>query len=97
MEISIINSISQACCGVISICTEKGNSAEVNVLILHEKPLGYDMLIEIDVIQALSSIEIPPTGKVELGRKSKMCATITTEEPDFCTTFDHKEKACTAR
>ena len=51
----------------------------------------------IDAIQALGTIEITPTGKVQLGRKRESCAAITIKKPDFCAIFNHKEKAWTAR
>ena len=51
-EIRIIDSMSWVCCGVgaVSIVTNGGNHAKVNVLVPHEKPLGYDLLIGIDTI-----------------------------------------------
>ena len=83
--------------GVVSICTEEGNSAEFNVLVVHEKPIEYDLLIGIDAIQALGSIEITPTKEVQLGRKCESCAAIMIEEPNFYITLNHKEKAWSAR
>ena len=63
----------------------------------HKKPLGYDLLIRIDVAWAQGDIEITLTRKVWLRRKRELCAAIRIDEPDFCSTFDHKKKVWTAR
>ena len=90
---------SSVCCGVETaiIYTEKGDLAEVNILVVREKPLGYNLLIGIDVIRALGGVKITPAGGVQLGRGKKSCAAISIEKPNFCTTFDHKESAWTVR
>ena len=75
----------------------KGNCAELNILVVREKPLGYNLLIGIDAIWALGGIEVMTTRDVQLVRKCKSCEAIMIEELDFCATFNHKEKAWTAR
>ena len=99
VESRTIDGMSHVCwgVGVVSICTVEGNSAEFNWLEVHKKPTGYDLLIGIDVIRALGSIEITSTVEVQLGRKYESCAAITIEEVDFCATFDLRKKASTAR
>ncbi len=75
------------------ICTERGNCAEVNILVVNKKPLGYDLLIGLDATWTLGSIEITLTEEVQLGRKHELCVAITIEEPDFWTTINNKAKA----
>lgn len=62
--------VSQACCGVgvIAVHTEQGNHAEVGILVMQEKFLGYDLLIGINAIYALVGTVITPAGDVQLGR-----------------------------
>ena len=90
-----INGLSQACCGVgtVTICDEKGDTAEVDVLVIQEKPL--DLLLGIDAIRAFGSVII--TAAVTLGRGREVCAAISIEEKDFHATFDNKERTLTAR
>ena len=92
-EIRTIDSMSQACCevGIDSVYTERGNCAEVNVLVKHEKPLGHNSLIRIDGIWALGSSEIISAGEVQLGRKHESCVAITVEELYFCVIFNHEK------
>lgn len=47
----------------------------------------------IDSIHTLGGAVITLVGDVQLGRKKESCAAISIEEPDFCATFDDKEKA----
>ena len=68
VEISTIDSTSRACCevGAVSIVMEGNNSNKVNILVVCEKPLGYDLLIRIDMIQALGGIVIMLAGGLQL-------------------------------
>ena len=64
-----INGLSQVCCsvGTVTICDEKGDTAEVDILVMQEKPFGYDLLLGIDVIRAFGSVMITAAGGVTLG------------------------------
>ena len=99
VDVMTINSLSQACCsvGTVTICNEKGDTAEVDVLVMQEKPLGYDLLLGIDAIRAFGSVMITVAGGVTLGREKEVCAAISFEEKDFYATFDNKEGAWTAK
>lgn len=68
----------QECSGAggVTIHTEQGNHAEVGILVMQEKALGYDLLIGIDAIQALGGAVITPPGDVQLNRKRESCAAI---------------------
>ena len=98
VDMRTIARTSQACCGVrtVSILTNGGGHAIVNVSVSCERPLGYDILIRIDAIQTLGGITITPAGDVKLGGK-EACAALCVDEPHFDASFDHKEKIWTAR
>ena len=95
----MVDRMSYACSRgeVISILTEGSDCAKVDTLVMRDKPLGYDLLIGIDPIYELGGIVIRPTGEVQLRRKHELCAGIMIGEQYFCTAFDHKKKAWTAR
>ncbi|CAE1167129.1 ATPeF0C [Acanthosepion pharaonis] len=64
IEIRTIDSVSRACCGVgtVSILTDGENHAKVDVLVASQRPLGYDLLLGINVIRALGGMIITPAG-----------------------------------
>ncbi|CAE1282886.1 unnamed protein product [Acanthosepion pharaonis] len=68
IEIRTIDGVSRACCcvGTVSILTDGGNHAKVDVLVARQRPLGYDLLLGIDAIRALGGMIITPAGNVEL-------------------------------
>ena len=71
MDVETIGGTSCACCsvGAVSIPTDEGNSAKIDVLVVRSKPLGFDLLLGIDVIKALGGIVVGPTGSVQLGAR----------------------------
>lgn len=86
------------CCsvGVVTISMDKGDSAKVDVLVACGKPLGFDLLLGIDVIKALRGIIFRPMRSVKINNdKVPMCATISINEPDFTVTFDHYSQTWT--
>lgn len=60
MDVETISGRIRACCRVVTvnICTDNGNSAEVDVVMMSDKPLGFDLLARIDAITALGGINI---------------------------------------
>lgn len=61
-----INIVSRAYCGAgVTIHTEQSDRAEVGVLVMKEKPLGYDLLIKIEYIQLIRGAVIMPTEDVQ--------------------------------
>ena len=63
-----VDRMSHACCGVgdISILTKGSDCDKVDALVVHDKPLGYNLLIGIGTIHEIGSIVIRPTGEVQL-------------------------------
>ena len=55
---------------VVTISTDEDDSAKINVLVMHGKPLGFDLLLEIDAIKVLRGIVIRLTGSVQIGNRS---------------------------
>ena len=70
MMVEVINGMSHVCCRVrvILILTEVGDCSKVDALVVHDKPLGHDLLIGIDTMHELGGIVIRPTREVQLGR-----------------------------
>lgn len=90
----------QACCGVgtINICTNNGNSAEVEVLVVYDKPVGFDLLAGIDVITALGGINMTQTGAVLLcSKETPICSMFHIYQPGFSAEFSHKPRVWTAK
>ena len=92
-----IDRMSQARCwiGTMSILTNGGGHAEVNILVECERPLGYNLLIGIDGIQALGGVMITPAGDMKLGEGKEACAANCIGELDFDASFDHNERKWT--
>ena len=94
-----IDGESWTCCGIatVSILTSGGSHAVVNVLVVPERPLSYNQLIRIDMIQALGGVMIMPVGDVKLGGEKEACAALCVDEPDFDASFNHNKRIWTTR
>ena len=99
VDVMTINGLSQASCGVgtVMICDEKGDTAEVDVLVMQEKPFAYNLLLGIDAIRAFKGVMITAAGGMTLGRGKEVCAAISIEEKDFYATFNNKEYAVSTK
>ena len=86
-DMRTIDGTSWACCGIgtMSIFTDGGGQAEVNVLVACEGPLGYNLLIEIDVIRVLGGIIIiiMPARDMKLGGGKEADVALRIDESDF--------------
>ena len=71
--------------------------AVVNILVSHERPLGYDLLIGTDAIQALGGVMITPARDVKLGGGKEAFGALCDEEPYFDASFNHNERIWTTR
>ena len=79
----------------MSILTDGGGHAEVNVLVAHVRFLGYDLLIGIDTIQTVGGIMIIPARDMKFGGGKEACATLCVVKPDFDASFDHNKRKWT--
>ena len=77
----------------MSILTDGGGHAKVNILAVREKPHGYD---GIDVIRALGGITIMPARHMKLGGEKEACAALCVDESDSDASFDNNERIWTA-
>lgn len=61
----------RVCCGVgiVNTCTDGGNSAKVEVIVVHDKRLGFDLLVGIDAMTALGGIRTTQAGAVRFCSK----------------------------
>ena len=95
----MIGDISHPCCGVsrVTISTEEGGLAKISVLVVCERPLGFDLLLGIEAIKALGGTAVGASGQIQIsdGQVAKYAA-ITINEPNFTATFDYQSQACTA-
>ena len=67
------------------------------MLVVHGKPVGFDLLLGVNAIKALGGVVVGPTGSVQFGdRRTTRCAAISINEPDFTATFDHHSRTWTA-
>lgn len=85
----------RACYGVgtVNICTESGNSATVEVLVVRNKTVSFELLPEIDAITALGGIHITQTVAAWFCSKEiPTCAVIHIDQPDFSVEFNHQQK-----
>ena len=81
---------------MVTVSMEEGSSAKISMLVVHGKPLGFDLLMGIDAIKALGGMVVGPTGSVQLSNKEIVKgAAISINEPDFTATFSHRSQAWT--
>ena len=80
--------ISSTCCsvGVVSMSTDEGNSAKIDVLMVHGKPLAFDLL--------LGGIIVGTTASIQLGNgRITKCAAISTNTTNSTKTNDTTKTA----
>ena len=89
------------CCGTgtVHIRTNSGRSARVDALMVHDRPLGFDLLLGFDAIKALGGVQITKNGTVLFQGEEEevpVCAALRISEPDFNVEFDQHQKSWTA-
>lgn len=85
MDVMTINGTSLVCysIGTVTVHRETGDFAEVDILIVWEMPLGYNLLIGIDTI-ALGGVKTMSAGSILLCGGQESCTSISIEEPHLC-------------
>ena len=72
------------------------NPLKTNVLVVNCKPLGFDLLLGMDVIKKLGGVHIDEGGKAHFAEAAHtLGATIELEQPDFRAKFDQRTKSWT--
>lgn len=74
------------------IHADTGNSTDVEVLVVHEKPLNFDLLLGYDAIKALGGVLFTQTGTVKFQKEALMCAALKIDQPDFSAEFNQHQK-----
>ena len=93
MNVMTIGGMSHPCCGdgMVTVSTE-----DISMLVVHGKPLGFDLLLGIDTIKVLGGMVVRPIGSVQPGNNGIVkWAAISINEPGFTATFNHWSPAWT--
>ena len=80
--------------GSITLTVTNRNPLKTNVLVVNSKPLGFNLLLGMDVIKKLGGVHIDEGGKVHFAEAAHtLGATIELEQPDFRAEFDQRTKS----
>ena len=84
------------CVGSITLTVTKRNPLKTNVLVVNSKPLGFDLLLGMDVIKKLGGVHIDEGGRAHFAEAAHtLGATIELEQPDFRAELDRRTKSWT--
>ena len=82
--------------GRITLTVTNRNPLKTNVLVVNSKPLGFDLLLGMDVIKKLGGVHIDEGGKAHFDEAAHtLGVTIELEQPDFLAEFDQRTKSWT--
>ena len=82
--------------GSITLTATNRNSLKTNVLVVNSKPLGFDLLLGMDVIKKLVGVHIDKGGKAHFAEAAHtLGVTIELEQPGFHAVFDQRTKSWT--
>ena len=80
--------------GSITLTVTHRNPLKTNVLVVNSKPLGFDLLLGMDVIKKLGGVHIDEGGKAHFVEATHtLGATIELEQPDFRVEFNQCTKS----
>ena len=75
--------------GSITLTVTKRNPLKMNVLLVNSKPLGFNLLLGMDVIKKLGCVHIDKQGKAHFAEVAHtLGVTIELEQPDFRADFN---------
>ena len=72
----------------MKVRTYTGNSADIEALVVHERPLDFNLLLGYDIIKALGGILITWSGRVKFCEEAPVCAALKIDQPDFSVEFN---------
>ena len=82
--------------GSITFTVTNRNPLKTNMLVVNSKPLGFDLVLGMDVIKKLGGLHIDERGKAHFAEAAHtLGATIELEQPDFRAEFDQHTKSWT--
>ena len=80
--------------GSITLTVTNRNPLKTNVLVVNSKPLGFDLLLGMDVIKKLGGVHIDEGGKAHFAEAAHtLGATIELQQPDFRAEFNQGTKS----
>ena len=82
--------------GTVKVCTDTGNSVDIEELVVHERPLDFDLLLGYDAIKALGGVLITRNGTLKYCEEAPVCAARKIDRPDFSVEFNRRKKPWTA-
>ena len=82
--------------GTVKVSTDTGNSVGIEELVVHERPLDFDLLLSYDAIKALGGVLITRSGTVKFCEEAPFCAALKIERPNFSVEFSRGKKVWTA-
>ena len=74
--------------GTVKVCTDTGNSANIEELVVHERPLDFDLLLGYDAIKALGGVLITRSETVKFCEEAPVCVALKIDRPDFSVEFN---------
>ena len=77
--------------GTVKVCTGTGNSANIEELVVHQRPLDFDLLLGYDVIKALGCVLITRGGTLKFFEEAPVCAALKIERPDYSVEFNRRK------
>ena len=77
--------------GTVKIYTDIENSADIEALIVHERPLDFDLLLCYNAIKALGGVLITQSRTVKFCEEAPVCAALKIDRPDFSVEFDWRK------
>ena len=82
--------------GSITLTVTNRNPLKTNMLVVNSKPLGFDLLLGMDIIKKLGGVHIDEQGKAYFAEVAHTFgATIELEQPDFHAEFNQCTKSWT--
>ena len=88
--------LSKPWCWQHNFNSDQQKSLKTNVLVVNSKPLGFDLLLGMDVIKKLGSVHIDERGKAHFAEVAhNLGVTIELEQPDFHAEFNQCTKSWT--
>ena len=82
--------------GTVKVCTDTGNSTNIEEVAVHERPLDFDLLLGYDAIKALGGVLITRSVTVKFCEEAPFCAALKIDRPDFSVDFNRGKKVWTA-